>query len=180
MYSRTMSAEAHAGRGKHVLRIPHTYTSTAAGKGGVWRPGSSDLTTSGRAHLTMCAAEWGVRRAYHGYLPTVRCDALSISLVPAPVGGTAEISRKSTSDSPRGGRGWVVDARAALETPCSGRGRSKLMREAAGGSGCQAGSRRPVRQTSVCGPLRELSDSSCCGGSGGDEGSMVAIRGPEI
>ena len=33
MYSRTMSAEAHAGRGKHVLRIPHTYTSTAAGKG---------------------------------------------------------------------------------------------------------------------------------------------------
>ena len=69
---------------------------------------------------------------------------------------------------------------SGLGDPSTGRGRSKLMREAAGGSRCQAGSRRPVRQTSVCGPLRELSDSSCCGGSGGDEGSMVAIRGPEI
>ena len=136
-------------------------------------------------HIWPCSSDdvcgrMGRATSLPGYLPTVRCDALSISLVPAPVGGTAEISRKSTSDSPRGGRGWVVDARAALETPCSGRGRSKLMREAAGGSGCQAGSRRPVRQTSVCGPLRELSDSSCCGGSEGDEGSMVAIRGPEI
>ena len=50
MYSRTMSAEAHAGRGKHVLRIPHTYTSTAAGKGMTARIIRSD-------HIWPCSSD---------------------------------------------------------------------------------------------------------------------------